>query len=87
MTIEQLFQNLLGASPLLAALAPFWFMLKSNITKDLVSKDELEKIIHAFKMDVERDQKDDKEYLKTLDKRTQENAKSVEGIKGRLEAS
>jgi len=87
MTIEQLFQNLLGASPLLAALAPFWFILKKNITDNLVSKDELENIIDRLRRDLDKEQADDKNYLHTLDKRTQDNAKLISEIKGRLEAS
>ena len=85
MTIEQLLQNLLSASPLLMALAPFWYILKKNITEDLVSKDELENIIDRFRHDMEKGQIDDKEYLKTLDKRTQDNGKLISEIKGRLD--
>ena len=85
MEAEQLLTNLVGASPLLMTLAPFYYVLKGQITKGMVSSDDLEKTLTAFKLDIEKDQRDDKNYLHTLDKRTQENAKDIAEIRGRLD--
>ena len=52
---EQLLANLIGAIPLLLSLAPFYYLLKSQILKGMVSKDELEKIVLALKHDLERE--------------------------------
>ena len=84
MEASEALNSLIASSPLLMSLAPFYFLLKGQITKDVVSKDELEKILSAFKVDVEKAQADDKQYLHTLDKRSQENAKGIERILGKL---
>lgn len=84
-TLNNVVSSVISSSPLLVALAPFAGWLKFWITKGLVTKDELENIIDRLKRDLDKAQDDDKNYLHTLDKRTQDNAKLIAEVKGRLD--
>ena len=86
MEVEQLLSTLVGASPLLMSLAPFYFLLKSNITKGMVSNDELEKIILSLKHDFERELGEKEIYIQAVDKKCQDNSKSIARVEGRLES-
>ena len=86
MEAEQLLTNLVGASPLLMSLAPFYYLLKGQITKGMVSKDELEKIIIALKHDFERELSDKEVYIQAVDKKCQSNARDIARVEGRLES-
>jgi hypothetical protein len=87
MEAEQLLTNLIGASPLLVSLAPFYYLLKGQITKGMASKDDLEKIIIALKHDFERELGEKEVYIMAVDKKAQNNAKSIARVEGRLESS
>ena len=86
MEAEQLLTNLIGASPLLVSLAPFYYLLKGQITKGMVSKDDLEKIIIALKHDIERELGEKEIYIQAVDKKAQTNAKDIARVEGRLES-
>ena len=86
MEAEQLLTNLIGASPLLVSLAPFYYLLKGQITKGMVSKDDLEKIIIALKHDFERELGEKEIYIQAVDKKAQTNAKDIARVEGRLES-
>jgi hypothetical protein len=86
MEIEQALNSLIASSPLLLSLAPFAGWLKFWITKDLISKDELEKIILALKHDLERELDEKQGYLEVIDKKAQTNAKAIARVEGRLDS-
>ena len=67
------------------ALAPFWYILKKNLTENMVSKDELEKIILGLKHDFERELGEKEIYIQAVDKKAQTNAKDIARVEGRLD--
>ena len=86
MEINEALNSLIASSPLLLSLAPFAGWLKFWITKDLISKDELEKIILALKHDLERELDEKQGYLEVIDKKAQTNAKDIARVEGRLDS-
>lgn len=84
MEFSEALNSLIASSPLLLSLAPFAGFLKFWITKDLISKDELEKIILGLKHDFERELDEKEQYIQVVDKKAQSNAKDIARVEGRL---
>ena len=85
MEASEALNSLIASSPLLITLAPFAGWLKFWITKDLINKDELEKIILALKHDFERELAEKESYIQVVDKKAQANAKDIARVEGRLD--
>ena len=85
-TLNNVLNSVISASPLLVTLAPFGAALKVWITKDMITKDDCENYIDRLRRDIMKELDEDRTYLQTLDKRTQDTAKEVSEIRGELKA-